>query len=239
MESIIKFVRFTSSLTEISCWTGWRERYSIFLELNDRLRFKKKKKRLFLRQSNFQPWNIGDIWLKRCKFSAKRDTINPRLKIGAPMEIIIWVSERRREGRWFEARSDWISVCTGTWTEYRSSKGRWHSQERKKERERERWPLKSPKIFHRMGQDRYSRSATNHFEEVTNFSFSSSLPLSSSSYLHPLVALDLNSPSKEVSPWWIFSVMSGRCSRSINVIHRRSPSQIVRVTISKIATGTE
>lgn len=71
---------------------------------------------------------------------------------------------------------------------------------KEKKRERERWPLKSPKIFHRMGQDRYSRSATNHFEEVTNFSFSSSLPLSSSSYLHPLVALDLNSPSKEVSP---------------------------------------
>lgn len=33
--------------------------------------------------------------------------------------------------------------------------------------------------------------------------------------------------------------MSGRCSRSINVIHRPSPSWIVRVTISKIATKTK
>lgn len=142
-----------------------------------------------MRRSNFQPWrSIGDIWLKRCKFSAKRDTINPRLKIGEHSDgdnnLGQW-EEGEREGeeaRRFEARSDWISVCTGTWTEYRSSKGRWHGQEKKKsERERESaGRLKAREDLSSNGsKDRYSRSATNHFDEVTKISpFPSSLPVS-------------------------------------------------------------
>lgn len=153
-------------------------------------RKKRKKKEAILTPIEFPTveeyrWYLIKTVQVQCQTRHDQPTIKNRR---APMEIIIWVSERKERGREgeearrFEARSDWISVCTGTWTEYRSSKGRWHGQEKKKsERERESaGRLKAREDLSSNGsKDRYSRSATNHFDEVTKISpFPSSLPVS-------------------------------------------------------------
>lgn len=214
---------------------------------------RKKKKRLFLRRSNFQPWrSIGDIWLKRCKFSAKRDTINPRLKIGEHSDgdnnLGQWEEGEREGGRGGKTIRSTIRLnfCLHWHMDGISIVERplaWPGKKKERERERERWPFKSPRrsFIERVERSVFPIRHESFRRSHENFTLPFLPPcFSLSSFLQPLVALHLNSPSKEVLPWWIFSVMSGRCSRSINVIHRPSPSQIVRVTnVSKIATGTK
>ena len=151
---------------------------------------KKKKKRLFLRRSNFQPWrSIGDIWLKRCKFSAKRDTINPRLKIGEHSDgdnnLGQWEEGEREGGRGGKTIRSTIRLnfCLHWHMDGISIVERPLAWPGKKKSERERESagrLKAREDLSSNGsKDRYSRSATNHFDEVTKISpFPSSLPVS-------------------------------------------------------------
>lgn len=106
------------------------------------------------------------------------------------MEIIIWVSERKERGR--ERRQDdskhdqiefLFALAHGRNIDRRKAAGMARKEKKNSERERERESagrLKAREDLSSNGsKDRYSRSATNHFDEVTKISpFPSSLPVS-------------------------------------------------------------
>lgn len=100
------------------------------------------------------------------------------------MEIIIWVSERKERGR--ERRQDdskhdqiefLFALAHGRNIDRRKAAGMARKEKKKRE---SAGRLKAREDLSSNGsKDRYSRSATNHFDEVTKISpFPSSLPVS-------------------------------------------------------------
>lgn len=145
----------------------------------------------------------------QCQTRHDQPTIKNRR---APMEIIIWVSERKERGR--ERRQDdskhdqiefLFALAHGRNIDRRKAAGmaRKEKKNSERERERERWPFKSPRrsFIERVERSVFPIRHESFRRSHENFTLPFLPPcFSLSSFLQPLVALHLNSPSKEVLP---------------------------------------